>query len=62
LAVGQYPENWDLASSPLPVGTPLDHILFIYFISAHQHQYRAVDAAIIDADTDSNSALGVRLS
>jgi hypothetical protein len=22
----QYPENWDVASSPLPVGTPLDHI------------------------------------
>jgi hypothetical protein len=26
LSVGQYLENWDLASSPLPVGTPLDHI------------------------------------
>ena len=26
LATGQEYENWDLASSPLPVGTPLGHI------------------------------------
>jgi hypothetical protein len=37
-ATGQYPENWDVVSSP--VGTPLDHILRF---KAHSldHAFRA---------------------
>jgi len=46
---------------------PISDYLFIYFISAHQHQYRAKVGGILmlvsdtDTDTDSNSALGDRL-